>query len=264
MREAVNLAITLPGVPLSRQLALARRAGFAGFELYWPWQTAAPSEEEIGDLLRDVREDGLPLVQLGLYAGDMAAGDRGIASWPGRTEELLHSATVAKQLADELGVRRFTVLYGNRLESSTPEDQDAVALDALAEVARLLAEAGATVLLEPVSRMAAYPLRSAADVIAVIEQLESAHDATNVALLADLYHLTINGDDIDRVLATHLNRIGHVQLADAPGRGAPGTGELPLADWLRRLSEGGYDGWVSYEYTPDPADPFGWRRPHAM
>jgi hydroxypyruvate isomerase len=93
-------------------------------------------------------------------------------------------------------------------------------------------------------------------VLAVIERVP----AGNVRLLADLYHLSVNGDDVDAVIAGHAKDIGHVQIADAPGRHQPGTGDLPLAAYLRALAAAGYAGWVGLEYTPEgpSADSFGW------
>jgi hydroxypyruvate isomerase len=83
---------------------------------------------------------------------------------------------------------------------------------------------------------------------------------TNLGFLCDLYHLAVNGDDLDRVLRTYGRRVAHVQIADAPGRNEPGTGELDLDRYLGELAAAGYDGWVGLEYKPSgaSADSFGW------
>ena len=112
-------------------------------------------------------------------------------------------------------------------------------------------------LLEPVSGADAYPLKTAADVLAVIDQVKAA-GADNIALLADFYHLSVNGDDVDAVIRDHAPDFGHVQIADAPGRGQPGSGELPIAQWIRDAEAGGYDGWVGLEYKTADPDPFAW------
>jgi hydroxypyruvate isomerase len=84
--------------------------------------------------------------------------------------------------------------------------------------------------------------------------------ADNVRLLADLYHLAINGDHVDALLARHAAEIGHVQIADAPGRHQPGTGDLPIERWLSTLDRAGYAGWVGLEYVPRgrSVDSLGW------
>jgi hydroxypyruvate isomerase len=100
------------------------------------------------------------------------------------------------------------------------------------------------VVLEPLSGVAAYPLKTAADAFAVADRVP------RVALLFDLYHLAVNGDDIAAVIEHHADRIGHVQIADAPGRHEPGTGEVPLRQHLAALDAAGYAGWVGLEYVP--------------
>jgi hydroxypyruvate isomerase len=116
------------------------------------------------------------------------------------------------------------------------------------------------VLVEPVSGAPRYPLLTAADVLAVLDRLREQHGVTNAGLLADLYHLAVNGDDVDKVIADCTDRIAHVQIADAPGRGEPGTGTLPLDRQLTDLEAAGYRGWVALEYKPAAStlDGLGW------
>jgi hydroxypyruvate isomerase len=105
-----------------------------------------------------------------------------------------------------------------------------------------------------------YPLLTAADALGIIDRVRQEHGVDNLGLLADLYHLAVNGDDVDKVVAEHTDRIAHVQIADAPGRNEPGTGTLPLDEQLAALEAGGYAGWVGLEYKPSAAsvDSFEW------
>jgi hydroxypyruvate isomerase len=86
-------------------------------------------------------------------------------------------------------------------------------------------------------------------VAAVIERVRS-RGADNVAFLADLYHLAVNGDDTFATIRDHGALIGHVQVADAPGRHRPGTGQLDLRGQLAAIVETGYRGYVALEYVP--------------
>ena len=88
--------------------------------------------------------------------------------------------------------------------------------------------------------------------------MQEKYGAPNLRLLADLYHLHVNGDDVDAVIRDHCGRIGHVQIADAPGRGEPGTGELPLDSYLQQLVDLGYPGYVGLEYKATRPDTFDW------
>ncbi|HEY4454853.1 MAG TPA: TIM barrel protein, partial [Pseudonocardiaceae bacterium] len=145
---------------------------------------------------------------------------------------------------------------GNRIDAASAAEQDAVAVGSLRYAAKAVADIGATVLLEPVSGVPSYPLRTAADVVTVLDRV----DVPNVGLLADLYHLAVNGDDVPAAIDAYTDRVAHVQIADAPGRGEPGSGELPIEDWLVSLAANGYSGYVAAEYKPTvrSADSFGW------
>jgi hydroxypyruvate isomerase len=101
-------------------------------------------------------------------------------------------------------------------------------------------------LVEAVSGPKPYPLRTARDVVTVLDRVP----APNIRFLCDLFHLANNGDDIDAALAAYAHRIGHVQIADHPGRGEPGTGTLDLSRYLSTIAASGYSGYVGLEYIP--------------
>lgn len=246
LRYAVNCSLLFTELPLLERPAAAAAVGFTAVEFWWPFSTAAPADAEVDRFVTAVTDAGVQLVALNLAAGDMPAGDRGLVSWPGRGAEVADTVAVCAGIAERLGCRAFNALYGNRLDGVDPQAQDELAVANLALAAGELGRVGGTVLVEPVSGAPAYPLRTAADVLAVLDRV----GAPNTGLLADLYHLAVNGDDVDAVLAAHPERIAHVQIADAPGRGEPGTGELPLTRQLRALADRGYAGWVALEYKP--------------
>jgi hydroxypyruvate isomerase len=85
-------------------------------------------------------------------------------------------------------------------------------------------------------------------------ELVHAVDSPNVGLLFDVYHQQITEGDVTRRLRTHLDHVGHVHIADNPGRAEPGTGELDYAHVFAALAEAGYEGVVSCEFSPE-ADP---------
>jgi hydroxypyruvate isomerase len=252
----VNCSILFTELPLLERPDAVKRAGFDGVEFWWPFAEAVPSDKDVDAFVAAVQDAGVQLVGLNFFAGDMAGGDRGLVSWPARTAEFRDNIDVTVGIGERLGCKAFNALYGNRVDDATPQQQDELGAENLALAAKGAARIGGTVLIEPVSGAPAYPLLTAADALAVIDRVGE----SNVALLADLYHLAVNGDDVDKVIADHTDRIGHVQIADAPGRNEPGTGSLPLLAQLADLRAAGYDGWVGLEYKPSgaSADSFGW------
>jgi hydroxypyruvate isomerase len=256
LRYEVNCSILFTELPLLERPAAAKQAGFEGVEFWWPFAEAVPADNDIEAFIAALRDAGVQLVGLNFFAGDMPGGDRGLVSWPARAAEFRDNIDVTVDIGERLGCRAFNALYGNRVEGASPEEQDALGAEHLALAATAAARIGGTVLVEPVSGAPAYPLRTAADALAVIQRAGE----PNIGLLADLYHLAVNGDDVDKVIANHADRIAHVQIADAPGRNEPGTGSLPLLRQLADLEAAGYAGWVGLEYKPSgaSADSFGW------
>jgi hydroxypyruvate isomerase len=239
---AVNCSLLFTELPLLQRPAAARSAGFeAAFE-------------------RAILEADVQLTGLNFAAGDMPGGDRGLVSWPQRSLEFRDNIAVTLGIGERLGCRAFNALYGNRVEGFAPQAQDELAVENLALAATAAGSFGATVLVEPVSGAERYPLLTAADAIAVIDRVVAESGVTSIGLLADLYHLTVNGDDVTKAITTYADRIAHVQIADAPGRNEPGTGTIPIGRHLGELAESGYDGWIGLEYKPSgpTADSFGW------
>jgi hydroxypyruvate isomerase len=207
-----------------------------------------------------VQDAGVSLVGLNFFAGDLAGPDCGVLSIPERGNEFIDNVDVTVGIGERLGARAFNALYGNRVDNSSPQEQDQLGVEQLTVAAQAAARIGATVLLEPVSGPKPYPLRTASDVVSVLDRVAASSGATNVGFLCDLFHLANNGDDLDRALDRYNDRIAHVQIADHPGRHEPGTGTLDLDRYLRRIEDGGYAGYVALEYIPSGAtkDSLGW------
>ncbi|MFF3575213.1 hydroxypyruvate isomerase family protein [Nocardia jiangxiensis] len=257
---AVNLSILFTELPLLDRPAAAKTAGFDAVEFWWPFATATPADAEIDAFTEAIEQAGVRLIGLNFFAGDMAGGDRGLVSWPGREQEFADNVEAVVRIGSRLGCPAFNALYGNRIEGQEAGAQDEVAIRNLALAGRSVAEIGGTVLLEPVSGVPAYPLKTAEDVVGVLDRVRETQGVTNLGLLADLYHLTVNGDDLDKVIANYATRIAHVQIADAPGRHEPGTAELDIFGYVDKISGTGYRGHVAAEYVPTgaSADSLGW------
>jgi hydroxypyruvate isomerase len=262
-RFDINLSILFTELPVLQRPAAARAAGFSAVEFWWPWSVAVPGDRDVDQFVDAVQAADVRLVGLNFFAGDMAGGDRGLASWPDRSSEFRDNIDVAAGIGERLGCRAFNALYGNRLADVHPEAQDELAVQNLALAATAARRIDGVVLVEPVSGAPAYPLLTAADAIAVIDRVERDGRLDNLRFLCDVYHLAVNGDDPSKAIAAYFQRIGHVQIADAPGRNEPGTGQLDIDGYLRQLDELGYGGWVGLEYKPSGAsvDSFSWLPP---
>jgi hydroxypyruvate isomerase len=249
-RYAVNLSMLFTELPLLARPAAAKEAGFDAVEFWWPFDTAVPADADVDSFVGSITDAGVQLIGLNFFAGDMPGGDRGLVSWPARSGEFRDNVDVTVGIGERLGCKAFNALYGNRVDEATPVAQDDVAAENLALAARAAARIDGVVLVEPVSGAPRYPLLTAADVIRVIDRVQAAAGVTNVKFLCDLYHLDVNGDDVAKAIDTYADRVGHVQIADSPGRGEPGTGTLDIDGHLAALAARGYRGYVALEYKP--------------
>lgn len=254
---AANVSILFTEHPYWERFAAAAAAGFDEVESWWPFAAPDPDPAEVDDLLAAIRDAGVRLVALNFWAGDMAAGERGVATDAERSEELHRGIPALRAIARRTGCARFNLLVGRIHNGSDRDSQFEHAVRTVAAAAREVADIG-TVLLEPLSGLpeGTFPLITDVDVMAFLERVGE----ENTALLFDAYHLGANGVDIVAAAERTVGTVGHIQLADVPGRGAPGTGTLPLAAAVDSLIEHGYTGSIGCEYVAGgpTLDTLGW------
>ncbi|MDQ3155710.1 MAG: TIM barrel protein [Actinomycetota bacterium] len=250
LRYLANCSMLFTEHPLLERPRAAKAAGFGAIEFWWPWpDQPVPADADVAAFVSAVRDAGVELVGLNFFAGDLAGPDCGVLSIPDRAGQFRDNVDVAIGIGEQLGVSAFNALFGNRVDGVAPQAQDDLGRDQLGIAAKAAAQIGATVLVESVSGPKPYPLRTAADSVAVVNDVR--HDGhANIGFLCDLFHLANNGDDVTAAIAAHADVTAHVQIADWPGRGEPGTGELRLDELLGDLAGRGYDGWVGLEYKP--------------
>ncbi|MFF9867613.1 TIM barrel protein [Streptomyces sp. NPDC013953] len=264
-RFDVNLSILFTELPLLERPAAAAAAGFTAVELWWPWiETPTPDQSELDALKKALDDAGTRLVGLNFYAGALPGPDRGALSVPGEESDRFRAnIDVAADFAASVGCKALNALYGNRVEGVDPAAQDELALANLVTAARAADRVGAILLIETLNKPESplYPLVSAPAAIEVVDKVNAATGLGNAKFLLDIYHLSMNGEDVAQVIEAYAAKTGHVQIADNPGRGAPGTGSLPLEELLDQLAKAGYDGWVGLEYKAGDrpsAESFDW------
>ena len=242
MKIAANLSLLFGELPLLQRPQAAAAAGFDGVEIQFPYEVPAP-------MLREALERSvMPLVLINLPAGDLMAGGAGLAAVPERQAQFDAALREALDYAAVVRPQCVNVLPG-RLAEGVSREQALATLEAnLREAAERFQALGIRVLCEAIN-----PLDMPGFLINTAEQLDELLrrvDHPNCLAQLDLYHMARQGLDVGGCIERLAGRTGHVQFADCPGRGAPGTGELVFAPLLEALETTGYQGWLGAEYRP--------------
>ncbi len=249
---AANLTMLFTEVPFLERFALAREAGFEFVEYLFPYDYPA------AELKQRLEQNHLRQILFNLPCGDWGKGDRGIAADPGRVEAFRAGVPKAIEYAQALGVGTLNCLAGKRVEGVDEVRQRETLIGNLRFAARLMAAKGLRLVVEPVNHfdMPGFLLNRSDQVLALLDVV----DEPNVFLQFDLYHAQREEGELAATLRSHLGRIGHVQVADNPGRHQPGTGEINFPFLFQELDRLGYKGHVGLEYVPSPdtRSSFGW------
>jgi len=229
-------------VPFLDRFARAAGAGFSAVEFWWP------SDEDVGEVQKAVNDADLEVALFNFDAGDMPNGDRGLVSDQGRQEQFRENVPVALELARSLGCGRLNILVGKELEGMTRDEQLALARENVRLAADAAADYGIGVVVEAVNTFENGPYL----LYATEQAVEFVRDVSreNVRIQHDFYHMQRMEGNLVATLREHIGSIGHVQIADSPERGEPGTGEIRYPYVLAALEELGYDGYVGLEYNP--------------
>jgi hydroxypyruvate isomerase len=241
---AVNLTFLFTEIPFLERFSAARRAGFDAVEFMFPY------DYDLAEIKTQLGENNLKLILCNLPAGNWAGGDRGTAADPARQAEFREGVARGIAAAKALGVGRLNCLVG----LTPPGLPTAKVREMVGENIRYAAEElgreGIRLMVEPVNHldMPGFALNTCGQVLDLLEAIGH----PNAFLQFDVYHACREGEDPFAILANHLARIGHIQIADCPGRHQPGTGTTDFKRLFAAIDRSGYQGFVSLEYIPAP------------
>lgn len=252
-RLAANITLLFTEHPFVERIAAAAAAGFEAVECQLPYG------ESIETLRHALRGAGVAMVLHNLPAGNWAAGDRGIACHRARVDEFRAGVGQAIHYATGLGCPRVNLLAGILPPKTSRMAAREVLVENIRYAAPLLADAGLRLVVEPINGydVPDFLINTTADALALLQEA----GVPDVGVQLDLYHAAREGEPLVAAIEACRGRLGHVQVADAPGRHEPGTGALDFLAAFEALDAAGYTGWVGCEYNPlgATADGLGWR-----
>ena len=245
-RFAANLSMLFTEVPFLERFERAAQAGFKAVEFLFPY-AYAPAE-----IRQRLDAHNLTPVLHNLPPGDWDAGERGVACHPDRVEEFRTGVATGIAYAKTLGVEQLHCMAGIAPADVSTETLRQTYIDNLVFAARALHDNGLRLLIEPINTqdIPGYFLNRTEQAITVLEEVTRRGQVDNAFLQYDIYHAQRTEGELAATLSRHLPRIGHIQLADNPGRHEPGTGEINYPFLFAHLDRLGYSGWIGCEYRP--------------
>lgn len=238
-RFAVNIETWWRGLPLQERIKAAASAGFAMIEMWW-----LNEDERHPETLQSIAADyGTKIVHC-------------VASLPplaGSTDaEVRDAAKVTLDRILRLGVKLATVASHQLQDGMTTGEMKTRYTERLASVVPIFEEAGVLLLLEPFNPFD-HPesfLFGSADAVKIVDEIAS----PSLRLNWDLFHMQRAEGNVITTFTDHFKHIGYVQLADAPQRHQPGTGEMNYANILNAVLASGYRGPIGLECFPKDGD----------
>ena len=249
-----NISLLFADSPMQERFQRAADLGFRLVEIQFPYEWPA------ADLKAWADAAGVSVYLINVPAGDLLTGGHSYSCHSQYHNEFLAACKQALEYGRELGVSYINVLASNIDETDDREACLSVYVESIRYAAELMVHEGIQVTFEAINNidMPRYLVNS-------FDEMKAVYDAVahpNAFMQYDIYHMAMMDEPVQAQLETHAPAIGHIQFADAPGRGAPNTGRLPLADIFQQLEAGEYSGGVAAEYriSGDDEKDYGWLR----
>jgi hydroxypyruvate isomerase len=235
-RFAANLTYLFTELPMLQRFAAARRAGFDGVEILFPYDLPAR------DLLQAARENRLSFVLMNTPPPNWAGGPRGFAAEPGNEARFRSDFDRALRYAETLNVAHLHVMAG-KAEGDEARETFLRNLEWACTRAP-----GISLTIEPMNRndIPGYFLDSFDLAGEIIDEI----DQPNLGLQFDAYQAHMIHGDVIQTWERHARNAVHIQIAGSPGRHEPRAGEINYAGFFRAVDAAGFRGWVGAEYTP--------------
>lgn len=257
-RFAANLSMMFTEVPFMARFQAARAAGFTAVEYLFPYA------EDKDAVAAELKAQGLTQALFNMPPGDWDAGERGLASLPGREAEFRAGVATALAYAEALGCTQLHAMAGLGQPGLSREQQQATYVANIQYAADQAAAKGILVLIEPINSrdMPGYFLSTQVQAEALLEAI----DRPNVKIQLDLYHCQIMEGDLTRTIDRLWGKFSHIQIASVPERHEPDQGEVNYPWLFDYLDAKGYDGFLGCEYRPrgNTEAGLGWFAPWAV
>ncbi|XP_070765276.1 putative hydroxypyruvate isomerase [Enoplosus armatus] len=249
LKFCANISWLFTELPdFSQRIYAAASAGFQAVEAAWLY------DSDLQELQRAREAAGVEVVLINTPPGDVQAGDLGLGAVPGREAEFRQGLDLALKYARALECKKIHLMAGRvpagSRRTAVAKEMEAIFVQNLSYAADVLSKEGLTGLIEPINTRITDPryfLDSPHQAAAILEKVGK----PNIKLQMDVFHWQIMDGNLTQNIHKYFPIIGHVQIAQVPGRNEPDSGgELNYGYLFNTLERHGYQGYVGCEYKP--------------
>ena len=239
---SANLSLLFTEVDLIDRFKAAKNAGFKAVEIQFPYSLSA----EI--IKNTLEEQQLKLVLFNVDADDLLQGGEGLACVPEKQAQFRQAIAETLVYAKLLKPEAINVLPGRCFNEQRKQDYLKTFKENLIFAVESFALLGIKTVFEAINShdMPGFIIHNGQQMLDILDELNH----PKLFMQYDIYHAQMMGDEPDEFIARHANKIGHIQFADCPGRGQPGTGHINFERIFQAIEKSGYSGWVGAEYNP--------------
>lgn len=245
MKASVCIEMIYTEYPFLDRIKIAKEQGFDAVE-FWNWDN-----KDMPAIKKTASEVGIEIATFQSNRG-------GTLINPTHRKDFIKGIQESLDMAVEMNTKKMFILTDElgddrsvkfQFPDLSEEQKYQSVLDGLKEIAPLAEKADVILVLEPLNNLvdhAGYWLKNSDVGFEMIRKVNS----PNIRLLFDIYHQQISDGNLIERLTKNLDVIGHVHVADVPGRHQPGTGEINYPVVLEKLRDAGYQQYVGLEFEP--------------
>ena len=247
LKFSANLSLLFTELDLIARFKAAKACGFDAVEMQFPYSLSP-------DILKDnLDRQQLKLVQFNINADDLLQGGEGLACVPEKKDQFRVAVAQALEYSKILQPEIINVLPGCCFNAKRKEAYLKIFKENLGFVVETFAPMGIKTVFEAINShdMPGFIVHNGQQMLDVWNELR----LPNLFMQYDIYHMQMMGDNLDEFISQHIEKIGHFQVADCPGRGQPGTGRINFEGIFSNIEKSVYSGWVGAEYKPSCVTP---------
>jgi hydroxypyruvate isomerase len=252
LKFTANLSLLFTEVELITRFKAAKKAGFNAVEIQFPYNL------DLENLKNTLEEQQLKLALFNVDADDLLHGGEGLACVPEKRDQFRQAVDQALEYAKLLKPEVINVLPGRCFNENRKQDYLKTFKENLCFAVEAFAPLGIKTVFEAINSydMPGFIIHNSQQMLDILNEL----NLPMLYMQYDIYHMQMMGDKPEEFIAWYADKIGHIQFADCPGRGQPGTGQINFERVFSAIEKSAYSGWVGAEYNPvgTTSESLGW------